>query len=459
MRSLRSALLLGVAVAACFYGLYVALTLATTATDCPEPVVEKATAVKKPALASVSFTDYSAAATADKCENPYSKDGYLYFDDPADTRSAQFFPFDVLLAAADDNSDADPVIDGVHYFGGETVPRPRPETFKLAPHNWYNDLQHLQWERKNNKSPAFRALLEQRVAWMKDKTVLLIGDSTDRYLSLYFCENALGGHLKFALGGIHSTSSCVVPALNLTILTWHVASLYETKPKWWMNPTMTIVSWEERWSQFFMPSLVWGRDSRGQYFRHTRTRPDLIIVQSGLWDHNVFVAAKQAQDSLSARTAAEAKSIQMDHSRAFNYRELRYFALRMDKILGDIVAEFPDTPVLCRSLTQRANGSENAGMNQFGLALSYACRKRDIEMMPFGRIVRDMIGVPGAYADFIHFREGAISSLFHNMMLWYLNRAAGGVESQGQLVRNASGGPTTLANWNRCHNYHMLNYP
>ncbi|KAK9447290.1 uncharacterized protein V1518DRAFT_377266 [Limtongia smithiae] len=334
---------------------------------------------------------------------------------------------------------------------------PRNEFYKTAPHNWYNDAVRLNPLNGAKLTPAERATLEARTQWMHNKTILLVGDSTDRFLSMYLCQLGLGGNLSMAPGGRHSSSYCHVDWLNFTAISWHVASLYETKPSWWMAKEMEFVSWEDRWNKFFMPSLVMGDFSSP--VPQPRVRPDLIVMQSGLWDHNVFVLGKAGQERLEAKTEKEKTAVRPDFTRLLNYRELRYYLMRMDKVLGDLQKEFPDTPLLCRSLTQRTNGDQNAGVHQLDVAFAYACRRRDVEMMPFGRIVRGLIGIVDLFGDVVHFHEGPISSLYSNILFWYLNRASGGVEHRGKLVVKATDGPATTTKFSRCHNYCMLNYP
>ncbi|KAK9452403.1 uncharacterized protein V1518DRAFT_411139 [Limtongia smithiae] len=407
-------------------------------------------------VAPVDVSRYRIAARENNCENPYAQDGFLYFQTPNDLATAQYFPFYTLDRDGAAEEDPDKVIGGHRYFGGNTVPRPSSVAYASAPHNWYADLRALRQQYQQHTNRRLRIALEQRVAWMRNRTVLFIGDSTDRFLSFYMCQWGLGGKLHMAPEGMHSASHCNIPFLNFTIITWHVASVYETRPEWWIVQKMKLVSWEDRWREFYMPSLV-----KGDYAGHgtARVRPDMVVVQSGLWDHLMFMFARHAQKGMEAKTQAQKnamKAAAVDHTLPLNYRELRYYIRRMDKILSDVMTEFPDTPLVCRSLTQRHDGVENAGIHQLEQALAYACRKRDVEMMPFGRIVRGLMGVKNMYADRVHFREGVISSVYDNIMLWYLHRAAGGVEQRGKLVVNASTEPTSIESWNRCHSYFML---
>ncbi|CAG7556759.1 unnamed protein product [Fusarium equiseti] len=98
-----------------------------------------------------------------------------------------------------------------------------------------------------------------------------------------------------------------------------------------------------------------------------RGRPDLIFFQNGLWDQRGFQVGgqKHHQDDNSTLVATHRK---------MTWDELHFFSVRLRLFLQRLEKEFPDTPMMWRSLTfHRKTGSKDLmliEMDRYGRALA-----------------------------------------------------------------------------------------
>jgi hypothetical protein len=117
------------------------------------------------------------------------------------------------------------------------------------------------------------------------------------------------------------------------------------------------------------------------------------------------------------------------------WNELHFFSARLRLFLQRLEKEFPDTPMMWRSLTfHRKTGSKDImliEMDRYGRALA---EQHGHEVFEWARIMK-LLG--GQYEAKTHPGEGASSWLWGNMVLEYLARAAGAgaqVGGDGMLV-------------------------
>ncbi|KAK9483911.1 hypothetical protein V1527DRAFT_484375 [Lipomyces starkeyi] len=281
-----------------------------------------------------------------------------------------------------------------------------------------------------------REELDNRLYWLRNRRILIVSDSVDRYQSEYICHR-LGLELTQSNKGSQTASWCHIPMWNLTLMNWHVASVSPTKPAWWWIQSMRIVDVEERWTEYYLPTL---NDTIGMNGKS----PDLILFHTGLWDHTYFIRAPEAVGGKAS------------WARSLNWRELRFYMQRVRMVITMLRQQFgDDVPIMCRSVTLKKSVPSNVSILNLDRAARFVCNELDIEMMEFGEIIR---GYFEFYKDMVHIDRGPLSVMWANMMFWYLFRTQGGVEVRGDLIEMPTKG-TEIVNvakeWNTCHDDFM----
>ncbi|KAK9447840.1 uncharacterized protein V1518DRAFT_376248 [Limtongia smithiae] len=299
-------------------------------------------------------------------------------------------------------------------------------------------------------------VLLARTNWVRNKTVLVVGDSIDRYLTAFLCRDNLGGDNR-ELFGYQTTQECHVAWLNFTIIAWHTTSMMDIRPKWWWVKTMKTVTWEDRWEEYFERSITRNVTAADGNITSYRILPDLVIFQSGLWDISAFVTSRRSS-MLEGVAATDQDSVELDFRRSLNYRELRFYMTRLSKILSFVQTELPHSPILCRTVTQRRKGNENTMSTQITRAQSYVCKNHNLESMPFAENIANLFGAGELFKDTVHYKNGPLSALYSNMLLSYLFRASGGVEVKGTIMRYPPARANPMQEWNRCHRHFMQQY-
>ncbi|KAK9448046.1 uncharacterized protein V1518DRAFT_375510 [Limtongia smithiae] len=397
-----------------------------------------------------SFARRVAAQHADRCVNPYNEEGLLYFPGSTDLLNTTYVTFSSLLdsdiSSVSVENYPDAMLRGQRAFPNRPLPQ---ALIDAAPHNWLKDLMLLK-EATASKQLAKYPEVVERTNWLRNRTILLVGDSIDRSMSAFLCQRNLGGENGMGPYGFQTTTRCHVPFLNFTLIGWHIASLYDTKPTWWWKKDMEIVDFEHRWEKYFLPSLIADNGAR--------VHIDLAVVQSGMWDHGAFVTSRLAEYAAKNGGNMNAPPGPKNFKRSLNFLELRFFINRFRTLLQRVLDDLPDTPVACRALTERSLGDENTAMHQLDRAQAYACKTLDVETIPFSTNIFGIFGTGNLLIDAIHYDNGPISALWSNMILYYLYRTQGGLDINGTLSLDV-GAPTGMPAWSRCHDYFMQNYP
>ncbi|KAJ8096606.1 hypothetical protein POJ06DRAFT_286825 [Lipomyces tetrasporus] len=249
--------------------------------------------------------------------------------------------------------------------------------------------------------------------------MLMISDSIDRFQSAFFCD--LLDRAPVIGQGRHSTYWCHIPYLNFTLMHWHIASFVTNRPPcdWWNN--MRFVTVEERWTNFFQPTFdkVIGMNGRS---------PDLIMLQSGLWDQQMYAFAYMTDNG----------EKEPDYSRPLNWAELRFYMQRER---------------MYRMSTFPREKSWHSTLHDINRAARFVAHETDMEIMDFGNMVH---GQEHLYFDGAHLGRGALS-IWANMWLWYLFRGQGGIEVKGRIVQMPTEDKSynLSQNWNFCHEKFM----
>ncbi|KAK9477546.1 hypothetical protein V1514DRAFT_112434 [Lipomyces japonicus] len=382
------------------------------------------------------------------CRDPYRVPGYLYVPENKHYLHTQWIPFlDTNFLDVPDPKSAEYPTDVIPFF----TDAPPPDTFiERSPHNWFaelynyrNILKHAD-EAANGKREKLslsdsQQRLFRRLNWIHNRRVLVLGDSVDRIMIQFFCED-YESHAHFtqgSFGGQHTTYNCHIPSVNLTISHWHVASLYPMRPSWWWLDHIRLVAFEDRFEKLFKP--VWDKviGMNGQ-------TPDLIIFQSGLWDERAFRESsrnfkypedeKLSKEQLEKKMSERRKSGLGKEGRQLAWDELVFFKSRMAKFMRYLREKFgAQTPMLYRSLTTRrdSNVADLATINMDRISRLIAQRE-GVEIFEWARLTS---GFSDQYMDYLHVGRGPLSATWGNMMLYYLFRASGGINFNGTIER------------------------
>ncbi|KAF5589525.1 hypothetical protein FPCIR_6728 [Fusarium pseudocircinatum] len=372
------------------------------------------------------------------CKDPYRRPGYLYV--PAETeryRETRWMPFtDKFLNSEDPETAEYPHTGGDLIFNDTDVPR---TFFKGSdiPIEWMKLAVKENKRRKEAMAHITNATSEDyhrmrndaEFGWLWGRRVVSFGDSIDRRAARYVCHE-FGHDMEFPK--LHEIEQwpmgvCHIPAFNLTFTAFHSAGGFTYRPEWFWYKQMRIIPFERRWEELWQPHE---RDIRGP-----NGRPDLILWQNGLWDQRGFQVGGQKLH--------EGQNVTLNgRHRKMVWDELHFFLARTKKYAEMLIKEFPDTPMMWRSLTyHQKTGSGDimvVEMDRLGRALA---EQYGHEVFEWGRII-SLMG--SWYEDGTHPGEGALTWLWGTMILEYLARSA----------KSKLGGDYRFPyfdGWERCH--------
>jgi hypothetical protein len=162
------------------------------------------------------------------------------------------------------------------------------------------------------------------LGWLWGRRVLTIGDSVDRFMVQFFCEEFSN---KMFEPERHTTATCHIPTFNLTLAVWHFPGSYTSRPKWWWMKDMKYVQFEERWDKIWESSLK--TDVRGANGKS----PDLVLWQNGLWDQRLIWEAGGFHDGNDKKSLGS-------RERQLVWEEVRFILARLKKLLNKVQQEF-----------------------------------------------------------------------------------------------------------------------
>lgn len=288
---------------------------------------------------------------------------------------------------------------------------------------------------KHVKNPTVEDFVDMKddgdLGWLWGRRLVEFGDSVDRYEAKYVCHE-FGSEMVFPK--IHPIEQwpkgiCEIPAFNLTFVVFHSAGGFTYRPDWFWYKQMRIIPFEERWKELWKP--------HSEPINGPNGRPDLLLWQNGLWDQRGFQVGgqKHHQDDNTTLTARHRKLV---------WEELHFYTARL-KVFAELInKEFPDTPMMFRTLTyHQKTGSGDSmliEMDRVGRAMA---EQYGHEIFEWARII-SLLG--HWYADGTHPAEGALSWLWGNMVLEYLARSAGAGVQAGIDERNPY-----FEGWDACH--------
>ncbi|KAK9235096.1 hypothetical protein V1525DRAFT_285473 [Lipomyces kononenkoae] len=334
----------------------------------------------------------------------------------------------------------DKIVDDTRYFPNNFPPN---DLLKNAPTQWFQLLrQHknaadtVSAEKESGvKSESAKTLreLDKKLYWLKNRSLLVVGDSVDETLVSHLC-NSFGASLEYGPtndSNETSIATCKIKEWNLTITHWQLGCVGSHCRTW-----ATIESIDQKWDRYFIPTSASVVGQNG-------ASPDLVIFQLGLWGEQFFIDQYR-------KYIHEKK---LDYSRSLNVKELVVYK----RVLGRTISKLRDIygrhiPILYRTVALRNTEEPDAAALNLDRAARSACHELDVEIMDFGWLVR---GYYSFYSDDVNIDKSPLSTLWVNMVFWYLFRTQGGVEVRGDLVRMADMYMTTADAWNMCHDTFM----
>ncbi|KAK9387293.1 hypothetical protein V1515DRAFT_601351 [Lipomyces mesembrius] len=387
------------------------------------------------------------------CVNPYAENGFAWFPEKDDTTDATWVPLYEGILDEDYNQTWNGEQINADLYSKGAPPR---QVLELSPFNWVQALARLHrlllkglridedghWlaseTPKGHLSPdELREMREYEslLSWVKNRRMLMVSDSVDRFQTAFFCD--LLDQAPVIGQGRHSTYWCHIPYLNVTLMHWHIASFVTNRPPWDWWRDMSVVTVEERWTEFFQPTFdkVIGMNGRS---------PDLIMLQSGLWDQQMYALAYMTDNG----------EQEPDFSRPLNWPELRLYMQRERSLITLLRQQFGnDVPIVYRMSTLPRNKTWHGNLLDINRAARFVAHETDMEIMDFGNMVH---GHEHLYFDGAHLGRGALS-IWANMWLWYMFRGQGGIEVKGRIVQMPTEDkPYNLSqNWNFCHEKFM----
>lgn len=279
------------------------------------------------------------------------------------------------------------------------------------------------------KSTDYAKYKDDTMPWLWGRRMLLIGDSVDRYLTQFFCEE-FGRPFRAEGMGPRTYAMCNIPEFNLTVMQWHFSGSWTYRPNWWWMDDMAVVSFEERWEKYFTPTVdkyLKGQNGKG---------PDLILWQNGLWDQRALWEAGEAHFGKASENETDYVMGSRDRQLAFD--EVRFIAARISKFVNKIASTFgADTPTMFRAITMhRTSEANDANLYDIDRIGRTVGNRAGHETFEWGRIISAHSWL---YKDKTHAGKGAASWLWGNMAIEYLARAAG------------KGGAPYFEGWSKCH--------
>ncbi|KAH7156640.1 hypothetical protein EDB81DRAFT_717036 [Dactylonectria macrodidyma] len=367
------------------------------------------------------------------CEDPYRRPGYLYID-PEDYKNTRWIPYTDDFLDADVPSYAEyPRLDGGDLFFNRTAvdadvldstSNPR-QWMQLAVAEDQRRLAAVTVEKGKQKAEDFVDMKDDGdLGWLWGRRVLIFGDSVDRFMMQFFCEE-FGRPLRQPAP--HTTATCSIPTLNLTFTHWHHAGSWTNRPEWWWMKDMKEIPFEERWDKFWAPTL-------DKTVRGPTGQPDLLLWQSGLWEQRAMWESAEAHH--------DADHPMAQRERQLVWQEIRFVAARMKKFIQRVDEEFPGVPTMFRTLTiHRNSNATDANIYELDRISRALAEQAGHEVFEWGRI---LTAFSMLYKDKTHTGKGPGSWLWGNMVLEYLARSAG--------IQDEARSPY-FDGWDACHSH------
>lgn len=368
------------------------------------------------------------------CEDPYRRPGYLQIVEE-DYRQTRWVPYtEDFLNAPEPTYARYPAVENADVYFNQTHVEDQFLEAASTPRHWMLRAVQENYRRREAKADAKKPAdfeSEKKAGaldWLWGRRVLLLGDSVDRFMLQFFCEEFGYGMQQ---GVPHTTATCEIPSLNLTIIHWHYAGSWHYRPDWWWMSDMKEIAFEDRWKSLWAPTM-------DTHVRGPNGQPDLIIWQNGLWDQRALREAGKAHYPGNETLGMT--------ERQLAWQEIRFVGARVKKFVQAVHKEFPNVPTMFRAITvHRNSNATDANIYELDRLSRAIAEQAGHEMFEWGRIVTAFSML---YKDETHTGKGPGSWLWGNMILEYLARSAGAKDPYRAPYFNS---------WGACHPY-LINW-
>ncbi|KAK9466677.1 hypothetical protein V1512DRAFT_163953 [Lipomyces arxii] len=379
----------------------------------------------------------------EQCLNPYNQQGMLYIPED-DVYTTAWVPFYSGLLderysrlTLPKNIPADPLIYNFRAF--PTNPPPVP-MLKTSPVPWfsmlmeYNDLARTSDRLYSTDIQRRLAELKTDLAWLVDRRVLIVSDTVDRNILSDLCNYFSQEMMIDTSIPEYAVMSCHLPDWNFTVSNWYMSTISTSRPKFWWIPKITEVPFQSRMTKYFM---------QNQDIIGTKGKPDLVIMQSSLMDHEYFARARKEYYIAN----------KIEYTRVLNWRELIYYMQRLRSVIGLLRSTFGgDMPMVWRATTLERRTGTNGAVYNLDRAARFVCSEMDVEVMEYGSLIGPLFD---EYLNTLNLKKGPLTVLYANMMLYYLFRTQGGIEVKGQFTLPPEEDVSLGTAWKYCHETFM----
>ncbi|KAK7207730.1 hypothetical protein BZA70DRAFT_293054 [Myxozyma melibiosi] len=373
-----------------------------------------------------------------QCDDPFRRPGYLQIPkEQSALLEARYVPYYDEILELPQVQDAVDREHAVHLFDDKPV---EDAVMGTAPINWISMLKEHLFYIKVGRKNARAKTLERQLSWIRNRRILMAADSIDRFMAQHFCT-ALDH--KFVIGpdGKHTTAWCTIPSLNFTIYHWHISSMFSNRPGWWAMDQMKRVSFEDRIENVYSRYI---KDVNGMNGK----TPDLILYQSNLWDVRGYAKSDEYKEGI------ETPNTYL--RRQTTWSELKFFMNRQVQFIEYLRKFFsPDVPMMMRSvIPHRDQGKSDISLYEIDRMARFVAYNLGNEVFEWSHTVP---GFPEIYRDDMHVNVSAQSTVYSDMLLYYLFRAVGGAQVRGKVTRWPSESTLSQAEaWEECHPYDFL---
>ncbi|PLW20080.1 hypothetical protein PCANC_04064 [Puccinia coronata f. sp. avenae] len=295
--------------------------------------------------------------------------------------------------------------------------------------------------------------------FLRNRTVLMIGDSIDRNLVTHFGRRGLAGthgyhklfeppdHARIATPKLesHKIGMAHLPELNFTVYNWFLMGLAVQQEVPFFHPREDLPQeFEHKLETSYLPLLR----------AHLIPKPDLIIFNTGFWDLEYLARTRLAAFNLPDVQPREKEAptgrniINLGDGNPLSLTELAYHRLRLRRFIKLLIdslkliyggahqqnSNYLDRPIplMYRSMqlgnATLTNAFAAERIHQLEESNRLVLKEFDIQVIEWGKMT---IGLDSQLDDpSIHYGIGSVQYIFGDMMLFYLKRLISGTKDE-----------------------------
>lgn len=292
--------------------------------------------------------------------------------------------------------------------------------------------------------------------FLRNRSVLMIGDSIDRNLATHFGRTALQGtagyhtilnppessHIVATKLSSHQVGVSHLPELNFSIANWFLMGVGVQDEVAFYHPREDLPQeFERRLETFFFPLLK----------ARLLPKPDLITYNSGLWDLEYLARTRMAKYNLpdiQPRTREAPASLalsKLGDGSPLSLTELAYHRARLRRFLKVLIkfihelygdhhssVDYKNSPIeiMYRSMHLGNSTITNAfapeRIHQIDESNRLVAKEFNIKVFEWGKMTTGLHTQLSDPIPSIHFGDGSAQYIFGDMLLFYLKRLYSG---------------------------------